>query len=79
MTDYQLGAPRTIRAPSKGLGRGRVAGQRVPDENYPCHAVDRDGDTLCGFAGSFTTLDEPTWDTDEEIPRCPECAVLAAV
>lgn len=81
MTDLRLGAPRTIRAPSNGLGRARVtdfAGQRVPDENFPCHAVDADGDTLCGFAGSFTTYDEPLWDTEAELSRCPECEGLAA-
>jgi hypothetical protein len=81
MTDYRLGAPRTIRPPSNGIGRARAnnfAGQRVPDINYPCHAVDEAGDTLCGFAGSFTTYDEPTWDADSEISRCDDCAGLAA-
>jgi hypothetical protein len=33
---------------------------------------------LCGFAGSFTTLDEPTWDTEADLSRCTECSVLAA-
>ena len=76
MVTYRIGAPRTVRPASSGIGRSRQShsgGQRVAHPDYPCHAIDQDGDALCGFAGTFTTLDEPSWDEAVMISRCDDC------
>jgi hypothetical protein len=78
VTDYRLGAPRMKLLHNEAIGGGRlVAGVGntawVPDPTYPCHALDAAGQPLCGYRGTFETLDQ-TWRTSPSIPKCRECA-----
>ncbi|MGH9095245.1 MAG: hypothetical protein ACRDXE_08805 [Acidimicrobiales bacterium] len=72
---FSVGAEKT-RVSGGGLG-GRGGGRRVsPNDQFPQHAVDMDGYTLCRSQRwpAATTFPDLDWESSAPRARCADCA-----
>jgi hypothetical protein len=79
VTEYQLGAEQTkpLQSQAERPGRPfRTAGQLVPDEAFPSHAVGENGATLCGYGGHLVVLDVSWRESPMVRNKCRVCARL---
>lgn len=72
---FSVGAEKTRVSGGGSLGKRGTARRVWPNDQFPQHAVDMDGHTLCRslrwpVAATFPDLD---WENSAPQARCPDC------